>query len=116
MWEELRCWVEVSGLGRHGRTGGGTYAAAFSWSAVLDELFFLEALLKIWTCCGRGVRRDRVAYGQNGGTDVKLPPLNVLAGVFIRNDDDQLRDLAAHHPPVQLRHDLLDVRLNLVVG
>ena len=48
--------------------------------------------------------------------DVELPPLDVLARVLVRDDDDKLRDLAADHPLVQLRHDLLDVRLDLVVG
>ena len=51
-----------------------------------------------------------------GYLDVELPPLDVLSGVFVRNDDDELRDLAAHHPPVQLGHYPLDVRLDLVVG
>lgn len=39
----------------------------------------------------------------------------MLARVLVRDDDDQLRDLAAHHPLVELRHDLLDVGAHLVV-
>lgn len=49
-------------------------------------------------------------------TDVELPPLDVLARVLVGNDDDQLGDLAAHHPLVQLGHDLLDVCADLVIG
>ena len=47
---------------------------------------------------------------------VKLPPLDVLPGILVGDHDDELRDLAAHHPLVQLGHDPLDVRLDLVVG
>ena len=57
--------------------------------------------------CGRGGRE---------GTYVELPPLDVLAGVLVRDDDDEARDLAADHPLVELRHDALDVGLDLVVG
>lgn len=40
----------------------------------------------------------------------------MLARVLVGDHDDQLLDLAAHHPLVQLRHDLLDVGAHLVVG
>ena len=40
----------------------------------------------------------------------------MLARVLVGNDNDQLGDLAAHHPLVQLGHDLLDVCADLVVG
>ena len=53
---------------------------------------------------------------EEGKTDIELPPFHVLASILVRNHEHQLRDLAAHHPLVQLRHDLLDVRLDLVVG
>lgn len=47
---------------------------------------------------------------------VELPALDVLPCVFICNDDDELGDLSANHPLVELRHDLLDVSLYLVIG
>lgn len=50
------------------------------------------------------------------GTYVKLPPLNVLPGILVGNDNHQPRDLAADHPLVQLAHDALDIGLDLVVG
>ena len=50
------------------------------------------------------------------GPYVKLPPFNVLARVLVGDDNDQLGDLAADHPLVELRHDLLDVGAHLVVG
>ena len=40
----------------------------------------------------------------------------MLACVLIGNDDDQLGDLAANHPLVQLGHDLFYVGADLVVG
>ena len=49
-------------------------------------------------------------------TYVKLPALDMLASLFARNDNDKLGDLAPIHPLLQLTHDLLDVRLDLVVG
>lgn len=50
-----------------------------------------------------------------GRTYVELPALDVLACIFIRDHDDQLGDLAADHPLIQLGHDLLDIRSDLVV-
>ena len=50
------------------------------------------------------------------GAYVELPALDVLAGVFVGNDDDELGYLAADHPFVELGHDLLDVGFDLVVG
>lgn len=47
---------------------------------------------------------------------IELPALDVFPCVFIRNDDDELGDLSANHPLVELRHDLLDVSLYLVIG
>lgn len=46
---------------------------------------------------------------------IKLPSLDVLASVFIGDDDDKLRDLAAYHPPVELAHDLLNVGFDLII-
>ncbi|KAJ2965814.1 hypothetical protein NUW58_g10814 [Xylaria curta] len=40
----------------------------------------------------------------------------MLAGVLVGYNDDQLADLAVLHPLVELRHDLLDVGFDLVVG
>ena len=56
---------------------------------------------------GRGGRKE---------TYIELPSLNVLARVLVRDDDDEARDLTADHPLVELRHDALDVGLDLVVG
>jgi hypothetical protein len=36
--------------------------------------------------------------GGGRGAYVKLPPLDVLARVFVGDHNDQLLDLAAHHP------------------
>jgi hypothetical protein len=49
-------------------------------------------------------------------TCIKLPALDVLACLFAGDDNDQLRDFAAVHPLFKLRHDLFDVRLDLVVS
>ena len=46
---------------------------------------------------------------------VELPPFNVLSCFLVCNDHHELGDLAAGHPPVQLRHDLFDVSFDLVV-
>ena len=40
----------------------------------------------------------------------------MLACIFICDDDDELGDLAADHPLVELGHDLFDVGLYLVIG
>ena len=40
----------------------------------------------------------------------------MLAGFLAGDDNDELGDLATVHPLFELRHDLLDVRLDLVVG
>lgn len=49
-------------------------------------------------------------------THIELPSLNVLAGVLVGDDDDELGDFAANHPFVELAHDFLDVGFDLVVG
>lgn len=40
----------------------------------------------------------------------------MLAGFLAGNDNNELGDLAAVHPLFKLRHDLLDVGLDLVIG
>lgn len=40
----------------------------------------------------------------------------MLARVFVCDDDDELGDLAADHPFVELGHDLFDVGFYLVIG
>jgi hypothetical protein len=44
-----------------------------------------------------------------------LPALDVLACFFARDYYNKLGDLAASHPFLKLRHDLLDVGLDLIV-
>lgn len=123
------CWLATPGEG-----------AAFSWSSedgaaalegledlVLDDL----GVARIWTCvtstrhdtsqrlvgleCSWVGSFNEEAREGRWRAYVKLPPFQVLARVLVRDDDDQLGDLSILHPPVQLRHDLLDVRLDLVV-
>ena len=40
----------------------------------------------------------------------------MLAGLLAGNDNNELGDLAAVHPLFELRHDFLDVGLDLVIG
>jgi hypothetical protein len=47
---------------------------------------------------------------------VELPPFHMLSSLLICNDHNEFRNFATQHPLVQLRHDLLDVGLHLVVG
>lgn len=47
---------------------------------------------------------------------IKLPSLDVLACVLVGDDDDELGDLAADHPLVELRHYPLDVGFHLIIG
>ncbi len=51
-----------------------------------------------------------------GRTNIKLPALNVLSGIFACDHYNELRDLAANHPFVKLGHYFLDVGFDLVVG
>lgn len=46
---------------------------------------------------------------------IELPPLHVLPGFLVCDDHNKFRDLAPHHPLIQLRHDLFDVGLDLVI-
>lgn len=47
---------------------------------------------------------------------IELPSFDVFAGFFARDDYDEFGDFAADHPFIELGHDLLDVRFDLVVG
>ena len=49
-------------------------------------------------------------------TYVELPALDMLASLLACDDNNKLGDLAPIHPLLQLTHDLLDVRLDLVIG
>lgn len=49
-------------------------------------------------------------------TCIKLPSLNMLSCLFAGDHYHKFRDLSSKHPLVELRHDLLNVRLDLVVG
>ena len=76
-------------------------------------LHWRSILLVRWLCRvlgGRFLGRP-VEY-----LDVELPSLNVFAGLLAGDYDHQFRDLAACHPFVELRHDLLDVCFDLIVG
>jgi len=44
-----------------------------------------------------------------------LPPLDVLASLFARDDHDELGDFAARHPLAQLCHYPFDVGFHLIV-
>ena len=46
---------------------------------------------------------------------IKLPALHVLPRLLVGNHDHELRNLSTGHPFVELRHDLLDVCLDLVI-
>ena len=46
---------------------------------------------------------------------VKLPSFNVLPGLFAGDHHHQLRDFAARHPFVKLRHNPVDIGLDLIV-
>ena len=50
------------------------------------------------------------------GTYVELPALDRLTCLLACYHDNELRDLAAGHPFVELRHDFFDVGFDLVVG
>lgn len=53
---------------------------------------------------------------QNGVAHVELPSLYMLAGLFACYNNHQFRYFASDHPFVELGHDLLDIRSDLVVG
>ena len=39
----------------------------------------------------------------------------MLSGLLARYDNDKLGDFATNHPFIELRHDLLDISLHLVI-
>lgn len=51
-----------------------------------------------------------------GRAYIELPSFHMLSGLSAGDNQDQFRDLSAHHPLIELRHDLLDVGFDLVVG
>lgn len=51
-----------------------------------------------------------------GNRYIELPSFDMFAGLFVRDDYDELRDFTANHPFVKLGHNLLEVRFDLVVG
>ncbi|PMB65381.1 Ubiquitin carboxyl-terminal hydrolase 14 [Beauveria bassiana] len=55
------------------------------------------------------------SLGCGGNVHAELPALNVLSGILVCDYDDETRNLAAHHPLVELGHDFLDVSFYLVV-
>lgn len=40
----------------------------------------------------------------------------MFAGFLVGDDNNQFRDLSTRHPLIQLRHDLLDIGLHLIIG
>lgn len=61
---------------------------------------------------------DVIIWNEGKGTSntyVELPALEVLAGIFARYHHHKFRDLASDHPLIQLAHDFLNIRLDLVV-
>lgn len=63
-----------------------------------EDLDFDLVGLKIWTCMGRRFVRLVGLGGEVERAYVELPAFDVLACVFVRDDDDELGDLAADHP------------------
>lgn len=80
-------------------------------SADFFEVFDLEDLLKIWTCWVLATFLPPLDE-----TYVELPALHMFSCVLACYDYDELRDLPSDHPFVELGHDLLYVRFDLVVG
>ena len=76
-------------------------------------LHWRSILLVRWLCRVLG---GRFLGGSVEYLDVELPSLNVFASLLAGDYDYQFRDLAACHPFVELRHDLLDVCFDLIVG
>jgi hypothetical protein len=104
-------WISVSvGSGFVGVVSSG---AAFSLSGVFLEDFLEEDFENIWTYVSTVFLAEVRAWGQK--TYVELPSLNMLAGIFTCNNDDELGDLSADHPFVELGHDFLDISLDLIV-
>lgn len=114
--------------GKNGEKREVYIGAEFSLSAGFCAVGFLLGLLKIWTFHsassfqsmrffwgpqkkgeGKGVQEEKQA------NYVKLPPLDMVASLFVGNDDDEFGDFATSHPFVKLGHDLFDVGFDLIV-
>lgn len=85
--------------------------AAFSFSVLDCAVPFLVGLLYICTCSGQSWR-----FHKRRAIHVKLPSFDMLPGIFARDDYYELRDFAARHPFIELRHDLVDVGFDLIIG
>lgn len=70
--------------------------------------------------CGRmrdGQRKkDQKKIKKKSRTYIELPPLHVLPSLLTRHHNDKLANLALLHPAAELVHNLLDIRLDLVVA
>lgn len=51
-----------------------------------------------------------------GRAYIELPSFHMFSGLSAGDNHDEFRDLSTRHPFIQLRHDLLDVSFDLVVG
>lgn len=58
---------------------------------------------------GEGVQEEKRA------NYVKLPSLDMVASLFVGNNDDEFGDFTTSHPFVKLGHDLFDVGFDLIV-
>lgn len=85
--------------------------AEFSWSAAFLEDLDLVFFPNIWILGGQSCwgRRRSPTY-------IELPSLYMLARFFAGDDDNQFGNFTTIHPLLELRHDFLDVSLDLVVG
>ena len=71
---------------------------------------------KVWRIFGPGGQSiNGMLHIMGNSTYVELPALDMLAGVFTCDHNYEFGDLPPDHPFVQLRHDLLDVRFDLVI-
>jgi hypothetical protein len=90
-----------------------TYAGTpFSFSVVFFDDLLLEPFPDIWTWTYQLPSKCSISELLY----IKLPPLYVLSCLFARDDNHEFRNLATVHPFFQLSHDLLDIRLDLIVG
>ena len=71
---------------------------AFSLSVDFCDVVFLLLLLKICTYPQNELRK----LMSTGMLYVKLPPFDMLSGLFAGNHNYELRDLPAKHPLVEL--------------
>lgn len=66
--------------------------------------------------CDSHCNRTGERHSLGESAHIELPPFYVLPCILLRYHNDQLADLAVLHPPIQCRHDLADVCLDLVVA